>query len=142
MGIQAILKTKGTAVAAIGPDAPVAEAIALMSTRRIGAVLVVEGDSVVGILSERDVMRGLAINGAQVLEMLVRELMTAPVITIRLQDTVVDALALMTDRRIRHLPVVCQGRLEGIVSIGDLVKVRIEEAEAEALALKDYIVSA
>lgn len=142
MGIRAILKAKSGTIATIRPDMTIGEAVALMTTRRIGAVLVTDGDKLAGMLSERDVMRGLSVNGAAVLGLRVDDLMSAPVITIRIVDSVADALTLMTERRIRHLPVVSDGRLEGIVSIGDLVKVRIAEAEREALALKDYIVSA
>jgi len=139
MGISAILGTKGHDVATVGPDASVAEIVADLTTRRIGAVLVVEGEAVVGVVSERDVVRGLAANAGGVMALRASEIMTSPVITIAPGDSVARALELMTDRRIRHLPVVDGGRLVGLVSIGDLVKQRIEEAEREAMALKDYI---
>jgi CBS domain-containing protein len=116
--------------------------VAVLVERRIGAVLVVEDGRPVGIVSERDIIRCLATHGGNVLGLGAREVMTAPVITIRLQDSLSDAMELMTDRRIRHLPVVESGQLVGIVSIGDLVKRRIEQAEQEALALKDYIATA
>jgi CBS domain-containing protein len=142
MGISTVLNNKGRAVAAVAPDSSVAEIVAVLVERRIGAVLVVEDGRPVGIVSERDIIRCLATHGGNVLGLGAREVMTAPVITIRLQDSLSDAMELMTDRRIRHLPVVESGQLVGIVSIGDLVKRRIEQAEQEALALKDYIATA
>lgn len=139
MGIASILRAKGTDVASVGPDSSVTEIVAELTTRRIGAVLVIDGESVVGVVSERDVVRGLAGHQGNVLILSARDIMTAPVITISPGDSIADAMELMTDRRIRHLPVVDSGKLVGLVSIGDLVKRRIEEAEQEALALKDYI---
>jgi CBS domain-containing protein len=141
MIIAGILRDKSRDVIRIGPTLSVADAVKVLTTRRIGATVVTEGERLLGVMSERDVMRALAVNGPDALGMQVAEVMTAPVITIRLDDSVVDALGLMTQRRIRHLPVVDGGELVGIVSIGDLVKARIEEAEQEASALKDYIVS-
>ena len=142
MSVAAILREKGSAVASVGPGASVDEVVAELTTRRIGAVLVIDGDSVVGVVSERDVVRGLAGHQGDVLILQARDIMTSPVITISPADTVAGAMELMTGRRIRHLPVVESGRLVGLVSIGDLVKARIEEAEREALALKDYIATA
>lgn len=142
MGIQAILREKGGQVISIAPDATVAELVATLTDRRIGAALVVDSGRIMGVASERDVIRALAEKGAGALNLAVREVMTTPVITIRTAQTVVEAQSLMTRRRIRHLPVVDNGDLVGIVSIGDLVKERIAQAEQEALTLKDYIVSA
>jgi CBS domain-containing protein len=142
MGIAFILRDKGHVVASVAPDALVEDIVGELTTRRIGAVLVIEGDSVVGVVSERDVVRGLAGHQGEVLKLRARDIMTSPVITISPSDTVAGAMELMTGRRIRHLPVVESGRLVGLVSIGDLVKARIEEAEREALALKDYIATA
>lgn len=142
MGIAAILSGKRPDVVTIAPDAKVSDAAALLTTRRIGATVVMLDGVLLGVMSERDVMRALAVNGAAALTMAVRDVMTSPVITIGPGDSVAGALGLMTERRIRHLPVVESGKLVGIVSIGDLVKARIEEAEQEALALKDYIASA
>lgn len=139
MAIATILRTKGHGVASVQPDSSVTDVIGELVTRRIGAVLVVDGDAVVGVVSERDIVRGLSGHGGAVLGLKARDVMTAPVIVIDPHTTVADAMELMTDRRIRHLPVVESGRLVGLVSIGDLVKQRIEEAEQEALALKDYI---
>ncbi|WP_199554341.1 CBS domain-containing protein [Sandaracinobacteroides hominis] len=139
MGISSILRTKGSEVASVAPDSSVTDIVGELTTRRIGAVLVIDSDSVVGVVSERDVIRGLGGHQGEVLNLTARDIMTAPVITISPQDSIADAMELMTDRRIRHLPVVDSGVLVGLVSIGDLVKRRIEEAEQEALALKDYI---
>lgn len=139
MGVETILRGKGSEVSTVGPDATVGEIVAELTTRRIGAVLVMEGDAVIGVVSERDVVRGLAGHRGDVLDLSAREVMTWPVITIAPGDSVAQAMELMTDRRVRHLPVVESGRLIGLVSIGDLVKRRIEEAEQEAMALKDYI---
>jgi CBS domain-containing protein len=142
MGIAAILAEKGSTVATVPPDATVEDIVAELTTRRIGAVLVTVESDVVGVVSERDVVRGLSGHRGAVLGLTARDVMTAPVVTITPGESVAQAMELMTDRRIRHLPVVESGRLVGLVSIGDLVKARIEEAEREALALKDYIASA
>lgn len=139
MGIAAILASKGHEVVTVAPETAVNEIVGTLITRRIGAVIVTEGAQVVGVVSERDVIRGLCGQGPSVLERSAREIMTSPVVTIAPTDSVADAMELMTGRRVRHLPVVDGGTLVGLVSIGDLVKRRIEEAEQEALALKDYI---
>lgn len=139
MGIASILREKGSDVAVIGAGASLAEVVAELVVRRIGALLVIDRDEIVGLVSERDVIRVLAAEGAAALERRARDAMTTPVITISPHDSVTAAMELMTDRRIRHLPVVEDGRLVGVVSIGDLVKRRIAEVEQEALALKDYI---
>lgn len=142
MNVAGILRGKGSDVASVRPDTSVEEVVGELTTRRIGAVLVIDGDSVVGVVSERDIVRGLAGHEGDVLALRARDIMTSPVITISPTDTVAGAMELMTGRRIRHLPVLESGRLVGLVSIGDLVKARIEEAEREALALKDYIATA
>lgn len=142
MNVAGILRGKGSDVASVRPDTSVEEVVGELTTRRIGAVLVIDGDSVVGVVSERDIVRGLAGHEGDVLTLRARDIMTSPVITISPTDTVAGAMELMTGRRIRHLPVLESGRLVGLVSIGDLVKARIEEAEREALALKDYIATA
>jgi CBS domain-containing protein len=142
MTIAAILKDKGTEVATIAGDATVAQAVALLGERRIGALPVLESGEVVGIISERDVIYCLRTNGPEVLDWPVSRVMTAPAITADSDTPVLSALALMTQRRIRHLPVVAGERLAGIVSIGDLVKHRMERIEAEAEAMRSYIQSA
>lgn len=139
MTIAAILGRKGADVCTIDPDTRVVDAIALLAQRRIGAVPVVEGGDVVGVFSERDVIQGLANGDTAILARPVREAMTAPAVTVAPGDAVLAALSLMTRRRIRHLPVVEDGTLNGIVSIGDLVAYRIDRIEAEAAAMRDYI---
>jgi CBS domain-containing protein len=120
----------------------VADVVALLAERRIGAVPVVEGGAVVGIFSERDVIYGLSTKGAALLDMPVGEVMTKPAVTIEKEMAILTALSLMTRRRIRHLPVVEGGQMVGFISIGDLVKSRIDRIEAEATAMREYIQSA
>ncbi|MBW4331400.1 CBS domain-containing protein [Stakelama sp. CBK3Z-3] len=139
MTIAAILSGKGTDVITIDGGASATDALALLAERRIGAMPVMHGDAVVGIFSERDIVYCLGKEGADALSRPVRELMTAPAVTVEPDHKVLDALALMTMRRIRHLPVVRNGRLAGLVSIGDLVKYRIDRIEKEADAMRDYI---
>lgn len=138
MTIAAILKDKGTDLFSVTPETPVAQVIALLAERRIGAVPVIAGGGVQGIFSERDVIRLLA-HGAVSLDTPVGAAMTAPAVTVAPGESVIGALALMTRRRIRHLPVVEAGRVVGLVSIGDLVKYRIDRIEADAAAMRDYI---
>ena len=142
MTIAAILRTKGGEVTTLAANATVTEAVALLTRERIGAAPVMAGDAVAGIFSERDVIHCLQANGAAALDKTVEDLMTAPAVTVGPEDTVIGALGLMTQRRIRHLPVMDGGRLIGLVSIGDLVKYRIDRIEADAAALRDYIQSA
>ncbi len=142
MTVQEILGEKGGEVATIRADAKVTEAVRLLGERRIGALPVVDGAEVTGIISERDLIYCLKDHGAEVLDWPVSRVMTAPAITVEPSTPVLNALALMTKRRIRHLPVVAGGRLVGLVSIGDLVKYRIERIEQEAAAMRDYIRSA
>jgi CBS domain-containing protein len=122
-------------------ETPISAIAALLHQNRIGAVLVVEAGAILGLVSERDICAGLHTHGAGILTALAAEIMSAPVITTPPSTTVTEAMAIMTDRRFRHLPVVDGSQILGLVSIGDLVKRRIEEAEAEAAALKDYIAS-
>lgn len=119
--------------------APVREAIALLASKRIGAVPIMEGGRIVGIFSERDVIYRLADEGDACLERPIGEVMTAPAITVERSATVLDALALMTKRRIRHLPVVDGETMCGFISIGDLVKARLDEIQHEAEAMREYI---
>jgi CBS domain-containing protein len=141
MSIQAILGDKGREVATISADGRVSEAVKVLGERRIGALPVVEGDRIVGIMSERDVIYCLKDHGAEVLDWPVSRLMTSPAITVDPSTDVLNALALITRKRVRHLPVVSGGKLIGIVSIGDLVKYRIERIEFEAQAMREYIQS-
>ncbi|MFN3288706.1 MAG: CBS domain-containing protein, partial [Sphingomonadaceae bacterium] len=127
MTIATILMEKGHAVVTIEATARLADAVGLLDAKGIGALLVMEGQQVAGVLSERDVVRALARGGAESLGQPVSALMSAPVVTVAPTDSVESAMALMTERRFRHLPVVEGGALVGIVSIGDLVKCRIDE---------------
>ncbi len=142
MTIAAVISRKGSAVETIAADAPVSEAVGRLGEKRIGALPVVESGQIAGIISERDVIYCLRDHGPAMLEWPVARLMSAPAITVDLQTEVMAALALMTQRRIRHLPVVSDGAIRGIVSIGDLVKYRMERIEAEAEAMRSYIQSA
>ena len=142
MTIASILREKGADVVHVAPGDSVTSVLALLDDRGIGAVLVCDDGSVAGVVSERDIVRCLARRKAEVLALTARDVMTAPVITVPPATTVNEAMSLMTDRRIRHLPVVDGSRLAGLVSIGDLVKARIEAAEREAGELKEYITAA
>ena len=140
MTIAAILAAKGSEVVMVSDTMVIKDVIALLHVRSIGAVLVTDDAAdVVGVLSERDIVHGLAEVGPGILEQTARSLMTSPVVTCRPTDSVPEVMTLITHRRIRHVPVVQDGELLGIVSIGDLVKRRIEEVEREADALKSYI---
>jgi len=139
MTIAAILKGKGGDVVSLTRDATVRQAVMLLAEKRIGAVPVVDGGAVVGIFSERDVVYCLAAHGPDALDRAVADVMTQPVQSVGTAEPAIGALSLMTRRRIRHLPVVEQGRMVGFVSIGDLVKYRIDRIEADAAAMRDYI---
>ena len=142
MTIQAILAGKGREVVTVGPDERMAEAVAKLGEKRIGALPVVDGGRVIGIISERDLIYCLREHGAEVLQWPVSRAMTSPALTAELSTGALSALGLMTKRRIRHLPVVANGELVGIVSIGDLVKYRMDRIQAEADAMRMYIQSA
>ena len=142
MTIAAVLSSKGNAVETISAEASVSEVVRRLGEKRIGALPVVEDSRIVGIISERDVIYCLRDHGAEVLNWPVSQVMTSPAITADRSTPVLAALALMTQRRIRHLPVVEAHQIIGIVSIGDLVKHRMERIEAEADAMRDYIQSA
>jgi CBS domain-containing protein len=141
MTVRAIISGKGGEVTSISPDATVADAVKLLATHRIGALPVTDTSGVVGIFSERDVIYCLEREGAAALGKKVSEVMTAPALTVDTDAPVMSALSMMSRRRIRHLPVVEGGAMVGFVSIGDLVKYRIDKIEAEAAALRDYIAS-
>ncbi len=139
MRISDVLQTKGPEVVTVSPQASVRELVELLADKNIGAVLVATSDTpVAGIVSERDVVRGLAA-GIDVLERSVSEIMTASVETATPEQSVHELARLMTLRRIRHVPVVVDGRVAGIVSIGDVVKSRIDELEFERDQLESYV---
>lgn len=131
-----------SSVITCGPDMMVRDVIALLAEKRIGALPVVDGDKVVGIFSERDVIYSLANKGEICLSCRVSEAMTAPPITVSPTTDVLEALGLMTRRRIRHLPVVDGEAMVGFISIGDLVKTRIDTIQQEANSLREYIQTA
>lgn len=139
MTIAAILQAKGGEIISAGPDQRVRDVIALLAERRIGAVPVIGGGRVEGIFSERDVIYRLAVEGPGLLDRRVSEVMTSPAVTVERDTPIISALAMMTKRRIRHLPVVEGGAIVGVVSIGDLVKLRIDRIEADAEAMRLYI---
>lgn len=142
MTIAAILEGRGHDIVCVGADTPVRDAVALLAEKKIGALPVIDGERVVGIMSERDVIYCLASDGASMLDWPVSRVMTAPAITIEAKVSALAALSQMTRRRIRHLPVVEGERLIGFVSIGDLVAYRINRIEQEAEAMRAYIQSA
>jgi CBS domain-containing protein len=138
MNVDGILRAKGANVVTIRPDASVERLVNGLREQRIGAMIVSEdGRTVLGIISERDVVRGLADRGPRILEAPVAELMTRQVFSCTPQDTVKHVMAEMTKRRVRHLPVLADGLLCGIVSIGDVVKNRLEEMETETNVLRE-----
>lgn len=142
MTVRAVLDTKGHQVISVSPDAKLSAAVKILSERRIGAVLVMTNQRIDGILSERDVVRVLGERGAGVLDEAVRSAMTTKVITCREADTVAAIMEVMTTGKFRHLPVVEDGRLVGLISIGDVVKWRVAEFERDHEALQDYIKTA
>ena len=142
MTIAMILGNKGADVVTLDVDATVMQAIDLLAEKRIGALPVTDGGRVVGVMSERDVIYCLRRDGSQILDWPVSRVMTAPAITIDREVSVLAALSQMTRRRIRHLPVVEADQLIGIVSIGDLVKFRMDRIQEEAEAMRAYIANA
>ena len=139
MRISDVLRTKGASVATITPETSVAALLTELAVHNIGAMVVMSQDGLVGIVSERDVVRKLHEMGAEIMRRPVSEIMTTVVATCSPEDSVNSLSALMTENRVRHVPVVADGRLAGIVSIGDVVKNRLEELEAEQQHLQAYI---
>jgi CBS domain-containing protein len=140
MNVAAILRQKGRAVTTANPEAKLLDVAEKLAAKRIGAIVVVAArGEVVGIVSERDIIRELAKHGADCLLRPVAETMTKQVVTCHETDTLDELMAMMTTRRFRHLPVVTDGALVGIVSIGDVVKHHVAEVEMEATAMRDYI---
>ena len=139
MLVTEILKQKGGAVFSIAPDDPLSAACAQLDEKRVGALVVCRDDKVVGVISERDVVRAVARGGHEALDRPVADHMTADVVFADPSETVGDLMTRMTDRRIRHLPILSEGRLTGVVSIGDVVKCQIDEATREAESLRTYI---
>jgi CBS domain-containing protein len=143
MTVKAILSRKGTDVVTVEPKASLTETVKMLASKRIGAVVVIGLDRrVIGILSERDIVRAVGERGPQVLDETVDSVMTRKVVTCAENDTVAAIMERMTAGKFRHLPVVENGRLAGIISIGDVVKSRLEEIQKESEALKEYILTA
>lgn len=142
MSVEAILKTKGSVVFTIRPEHSVADAAALLTTKKVGVAVVCDTKGKLqGVLSERDIVKGLSQYGKAALEMPVRNVMTSPVVTCSPGDSVKTIMSVMTERRIRHLPVVENDELLGIVSIGDAVNFRLIEAQMEMGVLRDVAAS-
>ncbi|MEM5518375.1 CBS domain-containing protein [Henriciella sp. AS95] len=139
MLIDQILKTKGDVVTSIEASKSLADAARLLDEKKIGAVVAMNGSALAGVLSERDIARQVARHGRDALDLTVEESMTRGVITAHPGESIDQCLGRMTDRRIRHLPIMRDGELAGIISIGDLVKWKIEETRAEADAMAEYI---
>jgi CBS domain-containing protein len=143
MTVSMILAGKGREVVTIEPNATLGDAVGLLAEKRIGAIVILGADRrVVGILSERDIVRALADRGATVLHEPVSQSMTRKVSTCNESETVVQIMERMTAGKFRHVPVVDQGQLVGIISIGDVVKHRLHEMESESAAMRDYILTA
>jgi CBS domain-containing protein len=142
MTIRRLIESRNTPIITCDASCSVSEAVAMLAKDRIGAMPIVEGGTVVGIFSERDVIYQIAEDGPGVLEKTVGDVMTSPPVTVTPEASVLAALSLMTRRRVRHLPVIVDGRMIGFVSIGDLVKYRIDKIEFEAEAMRSYIQSA
>ena len=139
MTVAAILRHKGTDTAHVSPGAPISEVVHVLAERRIGAVLVMEGSRLLGIVSERDIVRCLARQGASALDHPAETLMTREIRTADRSTTSIEALAMMTEGRFRHLPVVESDEVVGIVSIGDVVKSRLDQQAQEVDTLKAYV---
>ena len=140
MHVKLILKNKGHAVETIRPDALISDVVDCLKSKRIGVLVVTKtGDDIIGIVSERDIVTGLAEQGASLLDQPVGTIMTRQVKTCSPDDTITSVMEMMTDRRIRRVPVMRDGALAGIVSIGDAVKSRLQELENEATHLREYL---
>ncbi len=140
MQVSVLLQTKGSDVVTVGPGDPISEVLAILAEKRIGAVVVsADGRTIDGICSERDVVRALASLGAEVLDSRTETLMTTTVVTCQPDTTVDELMSTMTDRRIRHVPVLVDEQLAGVVSIGDVIKSKIAELEHETEVLHAYI---
>ena len=140
MNVAGILKTKGADVITAVPSDSIADISNILGENKIGAVLIVDrSGNLRGVVSERDIVRGLSDCGSDCLAQTAEDLMTSDLITTKPSETIDNVMSLMTDKRIRHLPVLDDGRLTGFISIGDVVKSRMDEVEREAAAMRDYI---
>jgi CBS domain-containing protein len=137
--VRHLLDRKGRAIFSIGPDGPVLDAVRLMAEHHVGALVVMKGDQLVGIVSERDYARKVVLKGRASAETPVSQIMSSPVVTVTLNSSVQECMQLMTARHLRHLPVVEAGKVIGMVSIGDLVKAVMEEQKQTIEQLESYI---
>jgi CBS domain-containing protein len=137
--VSQLLKQKGRVIHAVAPDAPVLEAIRLMAEHSVGALLVMQGEQLVGVVSERDYARKVILKGRSSNETPIRQIMSAPVLTVRADQSVHECMRIMTENRIRHLPVVDANGVIGVLSIGDLVRVVLEEQQRTIADLEQYI---
>ncbi len=137
--VRDLLKKKGSEIHAVGPDTTVYDALRLMAEKNVGAVLVRDGERPIGILSERDYARQVVLKGKASKDTPVREIMTSRVVFVRPEQSIEECMALMTDKRIRHLPAIDEGKLIGILSIGDVVKAVISEKQFRIEQLENYI---
>ena len=137
--VSQLLRTKGQAILSVSPDIPVFEALQVMAEKNVGALLVVEGEELVGIFSERDYARKVILKGKSSKDTPVQEIMSSHVLYVRPEQTIEDCMALMTDKRVRHLPVLEQGKIAGVISIGDVVKELIAEQQFIIEQLQNYI---
>ena len=137
--VRQLLRGKGPGVLSVSPETPVFEALQVMAEKNVGALLVVEGEELVGIFSERDYARKVILKGKSSKETPVKDIMSSHVLYVRPEQTIEDCMALMTDKRVRHLPVLEQGKIAGVISIGDVVKALIDEQQFIIEQLQNYI---
>ena len=137
--VTQLLRTKGQQVLSVSPDMPVFEALGVMADKNVGALLVVEGERLVGVFPERDYARKVILKGKSSKDTPVQEIMSSHVLYVRPEQTIEDCMALMTDKRVRHLPVMEEGPVVGVISIGDVVKAIIAEQEFIIEQLQNYI---
>jgi CBS domain-containing protein len=141
MKVESILRQKGTDVVTITPEANIKNAADWLRVKNVGALLVMNGDAIVGIISERDIVRAFSEYGATLLSMRVKDIMVHPLVTVKPDDSLDHAMRLMTHYHVRHLPVISNQKLSGIISIGDVVKHRLDDLKLEADVLRDAYIA-
>jgi CBS domain-containing protein len=141
MTVESILKQKGTDVTTIAPEASIKNAADWLRAKNVGALLVMGGDAIIGIISERDIVRAFSQYGESLASMHVKDIMVHPLVTLKPEDSLDHAMRLMTHYHVRHLPVIFTGKLAGIISIGDVVKHRLDDLQLEANVLRDAYIA-